>query len=432
MLLCSFFFNFKEPIVQEVVEGMTASVVDSPNLDMAESTVNELKRQPTGTEPDEPKSNDLDEADSPPTSAPPIEIAPVEKQSNRNVLVKMNGRFSVEKVSSDTETKDSTSKGRFNVKPVLANVPRELPQERISSQAPSTSILMKSSTENSVENIDPLTNEKSSMEITKSSADQRGEIQGDQSSGSYIKPSPVTSASSNTKINESPSNTVTPQNSFDRPDLTKSLTAKDIEMLYIKSASSNTKINDSLSNTVTPQNSFDRPDLTKSLTAKDIEMLSSKSSSQIASDNVSPKTSDAGQGTGTANRDPVHFGSAPSSPSFRRANHLRQGSEPSVLLDQENNKTAVMALFDPIITKETSKVGSVTSSTNQSGNVPFNQPSTVESDGSRTCSPVQQLTPSGSVENLRANVSQSQILSGKAETDVVCETKGVFRTLSNM
>ena len=410
---------------------MTASVVDSPNLDMTESSVNELKRQPTGTEPDEPKSSHMDETDSPPASAPPSEIASVERQTDRNALVKMNGRFSVEKVSSDTETKDSTSKGRFNVKPVLVNTPRELSQEPISSQAPSTSILMKSSTENSVENMDVLTNEISSMEMAKSNGDLQGEIQGDQSSGSYIRPSPITSASSNTKINDSPSNTVTPQNSFDRPDLTKSLTAKDIEILYSKSASSNTKINDSPSNTMTPQNSFDGPDLIKSLTAKDTEM-SSKSCSQFTSDNVSTKASDAGQATGAANRDPVHFGSAPSSPSFRRANHLRQGSEPNVLLDQENNKTAVMALFDPIITKETSKAGSVISSTNQSGNVVVNQPSTVESDGSRTCSPVQQLTLSGSVENLRANVSQSQILSGKAETDVVCETKGVLRTPSNI
>ena len=369
---------------------MTASVVDSPNLDMTESSVNELNIQPTGTEPDEPKSSHMDKTDSPPASAPPSEIASVERQTDRKALVKMNGRFSVEKVSSDTETKDSTSKGRFNVKPVLVNTPRELSQEPISSQAPSTSILMKSSTENSVENMDVLTNEISSMEMAKSNGDLREEIQGDQSSGSYIKPSPITSASSNTKINDSPSNTVTPQNSFDGPDLTKSLTAKDIEILY------------------------------------------SKSCSQITSDNVSTKASDAGQATGTANRDPVHFGSAPSSPSFRRANHLRQGSEPNVLLDQENNKTAVMALFDPIITKETSKAGSVISSTNQSGNVVVNQPSTVESDSSRTCSPVQQLTPSGSVENLRANVSQSQILSGKVETDVVCETKGVLRTPSNI
>ena len=411
---------------------MTASVVDSPNLDMTESSVNELNIQPTGTEPDEPKSSHMDKTDSPPASAPPSEIALVERQTDRKALVKMNGRFSVEKVSSDTETKDSTSKGRFNVKPVLVNTPRELSQEPISSQAPSTSILMKSSTENSVENMDVLTNEISSMEMAKSNGDLRGEIQGDQSSGSYIKPSPITSASSNTKINDSPSNTVTPQNSFDRSDLTKSLTAKEIEILYSKSASSNTKINDSPSNTVTPQNSFDGPDLTKSLTAKDIEILYSKSCSQITSDNVSTKASDAGQATGTANRDPVHFGSAPSSPSFRRANHLRQGSEPNVLLDQENNKTAVMALFDPIITKETSKAGSVISSTNQSGNVVVNQPSTVESDSSRTCSPVQQLTPSGSVENLRANISQSQILSGKVETDVVCETKGVLRTPSNI
>ena len=411
---------------------MTASVVDSPNLDMTESSVNELNIQPTGTEPDEPKSSHMDKTDSPPASAPPSEIASVERQTDRKALVKMNGRFSVEKVSSDTETKDSTSKGRFNVKPVLVNTPRELSQEPISSQAPSTSILMKSSTENSVENMDVLTNEISSMEMAKSNGDLRGEIQGDQSSGSYIKPSPITSASSNTKIDDSPSNTVTPQNSFDRSDLTKSLTAKEIEILYSKSASSNTKINDSPSNTVTPQNSFDGPDLTKSLTAKDIEILYSKSCSQITSDNVSTKASDAGQATGTANRDPVHFGSAPSSPSFRRANHLRQGSEPNVLLDQENNKTAVMALFDPIITKETSKAGSVISSTNQSGNVVVNQPSTVESDSSRTCSPVQQLTPSGSVENLRANVSQSQILSGKVETDVVCETKGVLRTPSNI
>ena len=411
---------------------MTASVVDSPNLDMTESSVNELNIQPTGTEPDEPKSSHMDKTDSPPASAPPSEIASVERQTDRKALVKMNGRFSVEKVSSDTETKDSTSKGRFNVKPVLVNTPRELSQEPISSQAPSTSILMKSSTENSVENMDVLTNEISSMEMAKSNGDLRGEIQGDQSSGSYIKPSPITSASSNTKINDSPSNTVTPQNSFDRSDLTKSLTAKEIEILYSKSESSNTKINDSPSNTVTPQNSFDGPDLTKSLTAKDIEILYSKSCSQITSDNVSTKASDAGQATGTANRDPVHFGSAPSSPSFRRANHLRQGSEPNVLLDQENNKTAVMALFDPIITKETSKAGSVISSTNQSGNVVVNQPSTVESDSSRTCSPVQQLTPSGSVENLRANVSQSQILSGKVETDVVCETKGVLRTPSNI
>ena len=411
---------------------MTASVVDSPNLDMTESSVNELNIQPTGTEPDEPKSSHMDKTDSPPASAPPSEIASLERQTDRKALVKMNGRFSVEKVSSDTETKDSTSKGRFNVKPVLVNTPRELSQEPISSQAPSTSILMKSSRENSVENMDVLTNEISSMEMAKSNGDLRGEIQGDQSSGSYIKPSPITSASSNTKINDSPSNTVTPQNSFDRSDLTKSLTAKEIEILYSKSASSNTKINDSPSNTVTPQNSFDGPDLTKSLTAKDIEILYSKSCSQITSDNVSTKASDAGQATGTANRDPVHFGSAPSSPSFRRANHLRQGSEPNVLLDQENNKTAVMALFDPIITKETSKAGSVISSTNQSGNVVVNQPSTVESDSSRTCSPVQQLTPSGSVENLRANISQSQILSGKVETDVVCETKGVLRTPSNI
>ena len=411
---------------------MTASVVDSPNLDMTESSVNELNIQPTGTEPDEPKSSHMDKTDSPPASAPPSEIASLERQTDRKALVKMNGRFSVEKVSSDTETKDSTSKGRFNVKPVLVNTPRELSQEPISSQAPSTSILMKSSTENSVENMDVLTNEISSMEMAKSNGDLRGEIQGDQSSGSYIKPSPITSASSNTKINDSPSNTVTPQNSFDRSDLTKSLTAKEIEILYSKSASSNTKINDSPSNTVTPQNSFDGPDLTKSLTAKDIEILYSKSCSQITSDNVSTKASDAGQATGTANRDPVHFGSAPSSPSFRRANHLRQGSEPNVLLDQENNKTAVMALFDPIITKETSKAGSVISSTNQSGNVVVNQPSTVESNSSRTCSPVQQLTPSGSVENLRANISQSQILSGKVETDVVCETKGVLRTPSNI
>ena len=373
------------------MEGITASVIDSSNLDLVESIESELRRQPTDTEPDEPKSSNLDKTDSPPPSTPPSEIAPIEKQSNTKLLIKMNGRFSDEKVSSDTETKDSISKGRFNVRPVLVNVPIEQSQEPISSQALSTLTLTKSSTENSMENMDALTNEITSMEITKPSGDQRGEIQGDQTSGSYIKPSPVTSASSNTRINDSPSNTVTPQNSFDRPDLSKSLTAKDIEVLY------------------------------------------SKSCSQITGDNVSPKTSDAGQVTSTTNRDPVHFGSAPSSPSLRRASHLRQGSEPNVLLDEGNDKTAVMALFDPIISKETSaKAGSVISSTNQSGNVTVNQPSTVESDGSRTCSPVQQLTPSGSVENLRTNVSQSQILSGKAETEVVCKTRVLFRTLSNV